>query len=390
MDQNDAMRILHVITALGVGGAEHMLLKLLGAPALAGVEQRVLALLPGGKLAQAMRATGAAVDELDLLGGIPVLGGSLAVVAQARRHRPDLVQGWLYHGNLGAWLAARALGRRTPLLWGVRQSLPSLAGENAFARVAIHLNRWFSGRPDRLLFNSQLGAEHHRAFGFDMRQALVIPNGFDTERLAPDPAARLHLRAAWGVRTDEVVYGLLARHHPVKDHVGFLRAARQVLDARPGSRFVLAGTGIDAHNPILTRQVAEAGLPGAVHLLGERHDVPEMLSAMDVYVSASRAEAFSNAVGEAMSCGVPCVVTSVGDSAQVVGDTGFVVPPAEPDALAKAMVALADVGEQGRRERGALARVRIRDRYSLDAIAGRYAALYQELLAARAAPQPRA
>ena len=387
MGQNRRMRVLHVITALGVGGAEHMLLKLLGAPALAGVEQRVLSLLPGGALAQRMRDTGAVVEELDLMGGVPVLGGAWGLVARARRQQPDLFQGWLYHGNLGALLAARTVGRRVPLLWGVRQSLPSLQGENAFARTGIYLNRLMSGAPDRLLFNSRLSVEHHSRFGFNMRRALIIPNGFDSDRLAPDPEARRRLRAAWGVgdREGEVVYGLLARHHPVKDHAGFLRAARQVLDARPLSRFVLAGTGIHADNPVLARQVAEAGLQGALHLLGERADVPAVLSALDVYVSSSRAEAFSNAVGEAMSCGLPCVVTDVGDSADLVGATGLVVPAGEPDALASAMQATADWGAAQRQACGTRARERIRSRYSLDAVAGRYAALYAELLARRAA-----
>ncbi len=382
------MRVLHVITALGVGGAEHMLLRLLGAPALAGVQQRVLSLLPGGALAQAMRETGAAVEELDFLGGVPVLGGAMGLLARTRRYRPDLVQGWLYHGNLGAWLAARSVGHGTSLLWGVRQSLPSLVGENAFARVAIHLNRLLSGAPDRLLFNSQRSIDQHRAFGFDMRRAHHIPNGFDTVHLAPDAAARNRLRATWGVQEGEVVYGLLARDHPVKDHAGFFRAARQVLQARPLSRFVLAGTGVDAHNPVLAQQVAEAGLQGALHLLGERRDVPAVLSALDVYVSSSRAEAFSNSVGEAMSCGLPCVATAVGDSADIIGDTGLVVPPQSPEALAAAMVSLADLGELGRAAWGARARERIRSRFGMEAVAGRYAELYTELHAERATVRP--
>lgn len=384
------MRVLHVITALGVGGAEHMLLRLLGAPALAGVEQRVLALLPGGRLAPSMRETGATVEELSFLGGVPVLSGAMGLVARARRHRPDLVQGWLYHGNLGAWLAARALGGGTPLLWGIRQSLPSLQGENGFSRVAIHLNRLLSKAPDRLLFNSQRGIEQHRAFGFDMRRAQHIPNGFDTARLAPDAAARQSLRAAWGVGEGGVVYGMLGRNHPVKDHAGFLAAARQVLDSRPLSRFVLAGTGVDAHNPALARQVVEAGLQGRLHLLGERHDVPAVLSAMDVYVSSSRAEAFSNALGEAMSCGLPCVATAVGDSADIVGDAGLLVPPQSSAALAAAMVSLADLGEHGRAVWGARARERICTRFGLEAVAYSYAQLYAELQVSRRAPRRQA
>lgn len=382
MHENARMRVLHVITALGVGGAEHMLLKLLKAHAMAGLEQHVVSLLPGGAMAAPMREAGAPVVELNLLGGLPVVGGCTHLAALARRLEPDLIQGWLYHGNLGAWVARAVQRRRVPLVWAIRQSLPSLDGENAFARVGIQLNKILSSRPDCLLFNSRTSVEQHRAQGFDLRRARHLPNGFDTDRFAPDATARAALRAAWGAAEGDVVFGLVARYHPVKDHAGFLRAAGQVLQARPQARFVLAGTGVDAGNATLARSLAEAGLGGRVHLLGERRDVPALLSALDVYVSSSVAEAFSNAVGEAMSCALPCIVTAVGDSAEVLGDGGTVVPPRDPAALAAAMLAMADLGAERRAEIGARARRRVEAGFSLEAVATRHAALYRELVAA--------
>ncbi len=358
-----------------------MLLKLLGAPALAGMEQRVVSLLPGGAMAGPMRAAGAPVDELNLLGGLPLVAGGVQLALLARRFRPQLVHGWMYHGNLGAALARAALPGRAPLVWGIRQSLPTLAGENAFARAAIHLNKTLSRQPDCLLFNSHTSLEQHRAFGFDMRRARHLPNGFDTDRFAPDTADRARLRASWAADEGDVVFGLLARHHPVKDHGSFLEAACKVLAARPQARFVLAGSGVDADNQALARQMADSGLRGRLHLLGERQDVPAVLAGLDVYVSASRAEAFSNSVGEAMSCALPCLVTAVGDSAQVVADTGVVVPPAQPDALAMAMLRLLDLGPAGRADLGARARARIQADFSLDAVAASHAALYRELVA---------
>ena len=375
------MRLLHVITALGVGGAENMLLKLLTARSLAHIDQRVVAMLPGGAMAASMRAVGAVVDELNLLGGVPVVTGSFQLAQLARRFQPQLVHGWLYHGNLGAALACAAVPGRAPLIWGIRQSLPTLAGENAFARAAIYLNKTLSGQPDCLLFNSHTSLEQHRAFGFDMRQAKHLPNGFDTERFAPRATDRACLRAQWGADQADLLFGLVARHHPVKDHACFLQAARRVLDERPQARFVMAGTGVDPGNTALAQQVADSGLGDRVHLLGERRDVPAVLAALDVFVSASRAEAFSNAVGEAMACALPCVVTAVGDSAQVVGDTGLVVPPAQPEALAAAMLRLADLGTSGRAAWGARARARIESNFSLDAVAAQHAELYRELMA---------
>ncbi len=332
-------------------------------------------------MAAPMRSTGAVVDELNLLGALPVVAGSVQLARLARRFQPQLVHGWLYHGNLGAALARAAAPGRAPLIWGIRQSLPSLAGENAFARAAIHLNKTLSRQPDCLLFNSHTSLEQHRSFGFDMRHARLLPNGFDTKRFAPNETDRQRLRAQWGADDADLLFGLLARHHPVKDHAGFLQAARLVLDARPQARFVMAGTGVDPSNTVLARQVSDSGLGDRVHLLGERRDVAAVLAALDVFVSASRAEAFSNAVGEAMACALPCVVTAVGDSAQVVADTGLVVPPAQPEALAAAMLRLADLGPSGRAAWGARARARIESNFSLDTVASHHAELYRELVA---------
>jgi glycosyltransferase involved in cell wall biosynthesis len=374
------MRILHVITALGVGGAEGMLLKLLQARAMAGVEQHVLALLPGGGLADSMRATGANVTEVDLLGIGKLFTGAAHVARLSRRTEPDLIQGWMYHGNLGALWARAALPRRVPLVWSVRQSLPSLSGENAHAKVAIHLNRWLSRRPDALLFNAKASAEHHRRFGFHMGRMQHLPNGFDTQRFAPSPQTRILLRNRWGQPADAVVFGLLARFHPVKNHASFLRAARAVLDTGASAHFVLAGPGVHGDQRALTRTIADNGLHNHVTLLGEQHDMPAVMSALDVCVSASSAEAFSNTVGEAMSCAVPCVVTDVGDSAALVGNTGRVVAANDKDALAAAMVQLCAMGPTERQALGERARERITAQYSLEVVAGAHLALYNQLV----------
>ena len=380
------MVVLHVITALGVGGAEHMLLKLLGARALSGFDQRVVAMLPGGAMAAPMRATGARVDELNFLGGLPVMQGAFRLARLARRDQPDLVHGWLYHGNLGAALAQFALGRQVPMVWSIRQSLPTLDGENLFARIGIALNRIGSGRPDRLLFNSNTSLAQHRAQGFDTTRAGYVPNGFDTAAFAPDPAARARWRTEWGAGAEDVVFGMFARYHPAKDHAGFLRAAARVRKARPNVRFVLAGTGVDAGNVEIARVIAETGLNGYVRLLGEQRDgVASLLAALDVYVSASAREAFSNSIGEAMSCALPCVVTDVGDSPQVVGDTGRAVPPDDASALADAMIAIVDLGSTGRADLGGRARQRVHAEFDMESVAQRYADFYRALIARRAA-----
>jgi glycosyltransferase involved in cell wall biosynthesis len=382
------MRVLHVITALGVGGAERMLLKLLGARALADVEQQVVAMLPWGSLAGPMRATGTPVRQLNFLGPAPLVAGAWHLTHLARQVRPQIIQGWMYHGNLGASLARAAVGEGAALVWGIRQSLTSLQGENLLARVAIRINRALSAQPDRLLFNSRRSIEQHDRLGFDTRRSQYLPNGFDTQVFAPDVAARVATRAAWGAGEHETVFGLLARYHPAKDHATFLVAARRVADSHPLTRFVMAGTGVDAQNAELAIAVAAAGLQGRVHLLGERSDVPAVMAGLDVAVScSSRIEGFSNSIGEAMACGLPCVATDVGEASSLLEGLSSVVPPQHPQALAAAMNEMVDLGPEGRALLGERSRERIESAYALEVVAAQYRDLYCDLADRRRRPR---
>jgi len=126
--------------------------------------------------------------------------------------------------------------------------------------------------------------------------------------------------------------------------------------------------------------VHEAGLGDHVQLLGERGDVAGLLCALDVFVSSSVGEAFSNSVGEAMSCALPCVVTDVGDSELIVGDSGMAVPPRDAGALAAAMIEMVDLGPSRRATLGVRARQRITAEFDIEAVARRYAALYETLV----------
>jgi len=375
------MRVLHVITALNVGGAENMLLKLLQASALSRVHQQVITMLPGGELRQACSASGAQVDEASFLGGLPLVSGVGQLATFARRAKPDLVQGWLYHGNLGALLARAVQPGRVPLVWGVRQSLASLQGENRWARLAIHANRWLSGRADAIVFNARTSIDQHRCFGFSSSQVHHVPNGFDGQRFRPDPALRRQRRGAWGFGEDAVVFGMLARLHPAKGHVDFLHAARALWEQRPAARFVIAGPDHDGQAARLRATVDSLGLRGLVLLRPGHHDAASWLPGLDVFVSASTSiEAFSNALGEAQCCGLPCVATQVGDSPWILGEHGRLVAPAQPGELAEAMRSLMDESVDSRQTLGLLGRERMLREFGLDAIAARFGTLWRELI----------
>jgi len=189
------------------------------------------------------------------------------------------------------------------------------------------------------------------------------------------------LRSELGIPGSSVVVGLVARFDPQKDHHNFVKAASLVCKVHPGVHFLLCGDGVDHRNEELAGWIDSTGFKERFHLLGRIDDVPRVMSALDVLVSSSSfGEGFPNVVGEAMACGVPCVVTEVGDSARIVGDCGVVVPPRAPELLAEGLIRLIFVAVGRRRELGYHARRRVVGGFSLPVVANRYASLYRSLV----------
>jgi glycosyltransferase involved in cell wall biosynthesis len=375
------MRVMHVITGLSTGGAETMLLKLLSASS-GSMEHVVVSLGNEGTIGPRIAALGIPVHCLGLKRNVPNPFRALSILPLARRIGPQLIQGWMYHGNLMASMAAQALRKnarrqKPPVLWNIRQTVYDLGRERWLTARLIRLGARLSAGPATIIYNSQTSASQHESLGYRAEKRVIIPNGFDCQLLRPDEAARKAVRAELGLTDDTVLVGLVARYHPMKDHVGFLKAAAMVVRYHPQTRFVLAGTGISSKQPELAEAIQQNELQTHAILLGERSDIPRLNNAFDIGCSASAwGEGFSNSIGEAMACGVPCAVTDVGDSAYIVADSGFVVPPRAPEALANAIGRLIDVGRSGRQQLGAKARQRVETQFSLPAIVQHYENLY--------------
>jgi glycosyltransferase involved in cell wall biosynthesis len=360
------VRVLHVITGLQLGGAERMLVALATArhPAL---EHRVVSLLGGGAFAEPLRAAGVPLLELGMSRRWPGPGGPARLAAAIRRLRPDIVQGWLYHGDLAALagLALSGLRRRTALLWGLQCSDLALARYHVRLRLAARTWIALSFHPDAILSNSVAGAAVHRARGGRPRRCEIVPPGIDVARFRPDPAARAEVRAELGVAPEAPLLVQAARFDPMKDHATALAALARL----PGAWLVAAGTGTER-------------LPAAPRLirLGERRDMERILAAGDLGISSSAfGEGFCNALAEGMAAGLPAVATAVGDARLMIGETGRVVPVGDAAALAAAAAALLDEPAEVRRARATAARARIVERFALGAMVDRFAELYGAL-----------
>jgi len=316
------MKILYVITGLATGGAEMMLLKVLGRLDRQRFSPHVISLTSLGELAPRIAALGIPVEAVGMKPGVPNLLDFFRLVRKLKRLNPDVVHTWMYHADLLGGLAARLAGV-SAVGWCIRNSNldkdKTKFSTRAVVRLCALTSKWV---PLRILSCSEQARQVHVVCGYAAEKMVVVPNGFDLTRFKPDEDARKRIRTELGIEVDTPLVGLIGRFDPQKNQAGFFEAAGVLHRRMPHAHFVLAGQGIDVSNAALMQAAARAGVLAKSHLLGLRNDIPALMAAVDVLASSSYGEAFPNVLGEAMACGVPCVVTDVGDSAYIVGDTG--------------------------------------------------------------------
>ena len=352
--------VLHVISGLGLGGAERMLMEIAIGLQHRGLAQHVVSLRGRGQFADDLESAGVSVRAINIASAPQALSALWQMRQVVHRLQPDIIQGWMYHGDLAAMaahLVAHGRSRRR-LSWNIRASNV----EDARYTKLIRTCGWLSGWPDVIVANSEAGAKSHIAHGYRPRRIVVIPNGIDTDKFHPDPIARAVLRAELGLG-DQVVAVHVARVDPMKDHSAFIEAMASL----PGALGLLVGTGTETFV-----------CPPNVRALGVRRDVERVYAAADMVISSSAfGEGFSNVLAEGMSAGLVPVTTDVGDAVRIVGPTGRVVAPRNPTALAAAIRAEAALSPDQRRDRGLQARARIVASFASARAIEAYAGLYQ-------------
>jgi glycosyltransferase involved in cell wall biosynthesis len=377
-------RIHFVITGLGAGGAEMMLYKVLSEINRDLFDPKVISLLNIETLRSKFEQIDIPVEILGMKPGVPDPLGLLKLAKLFRKERPHLVQTWMYHADLLGGLAGRLAGN-IPVVWNIRHSnLDPLIDKKSTLWTAKLCGMMSSVLPQKIICCAETAKEIHGKIGYDTRKIIVVPNGFNLSEFSPDSQARERISAELAIPPESVIIGLVGRFHPQKDHKCFFEAAELLTKRIEKVHFVLCGDGISYENPDILKLFNGKNLEGNLHLLGRRADMPALTATFDIATSSSRCgEAFSNTIGEAMACGVPAVVTDVGDSGFIVGKTGKVVSPGKPHELCQAWEELIEFGQEGRIRLGSLARERVQDHFSLAAIVSRYEKVYFDILGSR-------
>jgi glycosyltransferase involved in cell wall biosynthesis len=369
------MRIVTLLTSLGVGGAEKQALAVAGRMAKRGHTVAVLVLMP--RQAEEWPAP----IQPFYLGIRKTPASVLAGLIRARRYlgefRPDLVHSHSFPANLFARLLR-------PLVPGVAVlSTVHNVYEGRWGRMLAY--RLTDGLSRHTVAVSEAAAERFiRLKAVPRRKCTVVPNGIDVAEFAPDPGRRVQMRKEMGLRNEsenaEFVWLAVGRIAPAKDYPNLLRAFVEVHRQRSNTRLWIAGEGPDAGIGELQALCEELGIGGAVRWLGLRRDLPALLDAADAFVLGSAWEGMPLAVGEAMAMEKPVVATDVGGVRQLVGNAGMLVEAKNTQALAEAMIATMRLSREELGAQGHAARDRVARRFSVDAAADTWEALYRSLI----------
>lgn len=366
--------VVHIITGLGTGGAELMLLRLLRHGSEKDTHQvnvsLVISLTTTGTVGKSILDLDIPIIALNIKGLLDIPVGFVRLILVLRKLRPDSVYTWLYHADFFGGLASYFCGIKN-IIWGIRNTqIPQ--GSIFFTSLIIKMCSKLSYKiPKHIICCAEAAKETHINLGYCPEKLLVIPNGYDLRAFNPSQNIRMKNRKKLNISDEVKVIGIIGRFDVSKDYHNFVLAASIVSKSRFDVRFFMVGKGLDDNNHELMSWINETGHVDNFILFGEcqPHD---LLAMMDFYCISSKFEGFPNTVAEAMAMEIPCVVTDVGDAALIVQDTGEVVSAMNPKELADALLRMLELKNIERMRLGTKARNIIETKYSIARIAKKY------------------
>ncbi|WP_083233642.1 glycosyltransferase [Planctopirus hydrillae] len=375
------MKILHIINSFELGGAQRALQKIVRYSSTKGISSSVVSLTSRGNLGEEFRSLGCDVDCIRMDYSLAVPVACIKLFRLLNVIQPDVVVTWLYQSDFFGGLLAKCVTGKVPVVWNLRTAAgDDIAGRTArfFRFLCASVSRWI---PSLIIGNSPSVLSTHERLKYPKDKLRMIPNGFDSDLFRSDPLVRKQVREELQIANNEVLFGMVARRHKSKDHESFLRAAVLTCAQVSNAKFVLFGHGISSDDPVFQEILKDCELRSHFHFLQPRSDVKSIQMSLDVGVLMSNVdEGFPNSIGEAMACGVPCIVSDTGGSSFVVGNCGVVVPKHSVDKLHEAMLEFVSKSEASRLELGLSCRERIVHEFGIEETTMRHIDSWREVL----------
>jgi len=369
------IKIIYIVSNLTVGGAENVLLRLLSKIDKKKYDPLVISLVEKGKIGRKIERLGIDVYCLGIYSFINLLPGLIKLVIKINIFNPKIIHTFMIHSAILGGIIAKLLNRPT-IIWNIFTTNLSLKSNKyktyLIIKICASLSRVV---PNRIIVDSSASYFAHKKAGYSYENMQIINNGVDTSVFCPNELIRNKYRQQY-FKENELVIGLIARYHPVKRHDMFIKVASLLKKKVNNIKFLLNGNNIEISNSELMKMINNKGIQDIIHLSDSKLEITDFLVACDILVSSSNFESFPNIICEAMACSIPCVVTNVGDCAKIVDDTGIIIEPNDPNALASALMRLIKMSSKDRMQLGNNARLRIENNFSLGLMVEKYNNLY--------------
>lgn len=327
------MRIVLFTRKLDPGGAERQLALLAKGLKKEGHETHILLFYSGGHFDSELSSHGIKIHYLEKKHRWDIIGFFLRLTSALQYIKPDIIYSFLDLPNILAILFKRFAGR-PKIIWGIRAAGTEMTNYDWLMQIIPWIESKLAHKPHTIIANSKAGQQWAINRKFPFNKLHVIENGIEKEKFYFNAHERRLFRDHWVIDEQKILIGLVGRLDPVKDHKTFLFACEHLIKNNHNIHIICTGTGSTKYAKEVKQLANKLCIDKHITFTGVIENMRPCYSAIDILVSSSYGEGFSNVIVESMACETPCVVTDVGDSARIVTNLGEVVPPKNSEALA--------------------------------------------------------
>ncbi len=330
------MKVLHVITGLGDGGAEACLYRLINETHRI-TDHYVVALRSRDKYSKLLSQNGIPVFHLNIDSPLQIIKQSFDLYSLIKKINPDIIQTWLYHADFLGGILGKIAHKK--VIWGIHNTTLEFGKSSTTTILLVRILSLLSYFiPEKIISCSIASSNSHTALGYCKKKFITIHNGVDTNSFYQSHFLRNQFRTELKIQNSDLCIGMVARNDPQKDYSNFISALAELHAQNFPFKCVIAGSNTNQ----LQAKVKSKKLENNILILGQRKNIQALMNGLDLLVlSSAYGEACPNVLLEAMACGVPCVATNLGDCKYILGDTGVVVEPKNHQQLSQAICNLA-------------------------------------------------
>lgn len=329
------MKILHIITGLERGGAETLLFQFCKYDEE--YDHIVISLSGSQDYGIMLRQIKIPLHTLNFSNSKVNLRGLYQLYKLVKKIKPDVIQTWMVHADIIGGLVGRLAGIKN-IFWGVHHSALVEGKSKKTTMLIIKINALLSYFiPKKIIYCAENSREKQESIGFKKNSGVVIFNGYNTEIFNENFDFIKKFRDELNISDNTFLIGHVGSYSPLKDQINLIEALSILKQKHIDFKAVLVGSNLDNNNLELVSAIDKKELSDSIYLLGRRDDIPTIMNGIDLFILSSISEAFPNVLNEAMACGTPCVSTNVGDASYILGETGWIVPTKDPEALSESV-----------------------------------------------------